>query len=52
MNETLCISISLLGISMKFKFSEQTYHDMSTPTMAFYLKIELLDHAVFYLHWQ
>jgi len=31
---------------MKFKFNEQTYHDMSTPTMAFYFTIELLDHAV------
>jgi len=37
---------------MKFKFSEKTYHEISTPTMAFYLKIELLDHAGFYLHWQ
>ena len=50
LTKTLCISISLLGISMKFKFNEQTYHDMSTPTMAFYLNIELLDHAGFYLH--
>jgi len=35
---------------MNFKFNEQTYHDMSTSTVAFYLKIELLDHARFYLY--
>jgi len=35
---------------MKFEFSEQTYHDMSTLTMTFYLKIELLEHGGFYLH--
>jgi len=34
---------------MNFKFNEQTYHDMSTPKVAFYLKIEFLDHARFYL---